>query len=98
MVVAGCLHAGRVRRKEDAEICEDNPAYGQAMGNVERARLPISPAKSAVGHLEDASLTYLGYVRLCWLNPWAREMYCQIPGKEVEKGRVWRKKDTTQLK
>ena len=96
-MVAGCLHAERGRRKEDAEIYEDNPAHSQSMVCMELAQLPINPAKSAVGRMEYASLTYLGYVRLCSSGPWSSERYCQIPGKKWKKVCL-EKKDTTNLK
>ena len=91
-MVAGYLRAGKERRKGGAEICADNPVHGQSMVRAARGQRPVNRAKSDVGRLEDASLKYLGYVRLCWPGPLSMEMNCQIPGKKDGKRGVWRKK------
>ena len=64
---------------------------------MELAQHPINPAKPSVVHMDYASPTYGGYVRLCSPDPWSGGEYYQIPGKSG-RGCVWRKKNARNLK
>ena len=78
MVVAGCPHAEKARRRADAERYEDNQVHNQLREHMELAQLPVSHAGSSFVHVEDANPTYPGDVPLCPPDPWSSGEECQI--------------------